>query len=343
MNHFFSFFTTLCLLITSLGYTQQLPDKEICKLMKAKNITWVESFGEPMALLQLKKGKKWGMYRIETSSYDENWTKKDFSFEEIIPAKFDSIGLFDEYDQFTIVKNEDKYGLFLNPFEIRDADKKATCKYDAIKIITDSISLNMDKCVLVKQNNRWGLIDWFSDYVIVPITYANAEDVPLTYMETWEVDELKHIRRKLKLSLVEFDKGNGDGVFKGQNRQGKWGMYQGYEGNYKELIPAIYDNIEFFGFNGNFTLVYQNNKLGIYLSPWSYDDAKQTIPCTYDAYKTHTVHRFNGSSSTYLALQKDGKWGWVNWLTGNTEIAFEYNSFEELPYPSYKQPYYLEN
>ncbi|OUS01053.1 hypothetical protein A9Q86_09930 [Flavobacteriales bacterium 33_180_T64] len=132
------------------------------------------------------------------------------------------------------------------------------------------------------------------------------------------------------------DEGNEDGVFKANSKRSKkWGMYQWtYEGtNVKELIPMKYDSIKYFPFNGAFTAVYNDGKVGFYLAKWSYGDkAKQTVPCLYEEYQ-----RYNNNGITYLAVSKNGKWGWVDWLTGEEKTEFKYETKEELPYPKYEQ------
>ena len=140
------------------------------------------------------------------------------------------------------------------------------------------------------------------------------------------------------------DSGNGDGVFKAKSKKtGKWGMYQWlYEGTkVKEMIPMNYDSVRYFPFNGNFTVVYQNGKVGIYLCEWSYgEDARQTVECKYDDYK-----RVNARISEYaqpilyLALKKGGKWGWVDWMTGEEKSEFIYDTRKSMPFPMYKQDY----
>jgi hypothetical protein len=148
----------------------------------------------------------------------------------------------------------------------------------------------------------------------------------------------KQMMKKLNADKIEMDKGNGDGVFKARNRKTKkWGMYQWmYEGvKTKELIPMEYDSLKYFPFNGAFTAVYNNGKVGFYLSAWSYDDAKQTVECLYDDYQ-----RYNINNTTYLAVKKNGKWGWVDWLSGEEKSEFIYDDKSDLPKPKYVQAYY---
>ena len=99
------------------------------------------------------------------------------------------------------------------------------------------------------------------------------------------------------------------------------------------LIPMKYDSIRFFPWNGKFTAVFTADKVGIYLSKWSYyEEAKQTIPCLYNDYQ-----RFTFNNITYLAMLKNTGWGWVDWLTGEEKTPFQYSSSEDLPHPNWIQ------
>tara|TARA_R110000868_G_scaffold123222_1_gene326425 strand:+ start:284 stop:832 length:549 start_codon:yes stop_codon:yes gene_type:complete len=152
----------------------------------------------------------------------------------------------------------------------------------------------------------------------------------------------KELLQKLNADLIVMDAINGDGVFKARNvTTKKWGMFQ-YG---TEIIPMKYDSLEFFTVNGKYTIVYNNGKLGTYLSYFDYEkDAKQTVPCLYDNYKKIKIP-YNGENrfppitytEEYLAVKKNGKWGWVNWFTGAEQSKFIYNTIEDLPTPDYIQ------
>ena len=118
-------------------------------------------------------------------------------------------------------------------------------------------------------------------------------------------------------------------------------MYQWmYDGtNVKMLIPMEYDSIRNFPFNGSFTAVYNDGKVGIYLCEWSYDkDAKQTVECKYEDYRRIKARTDEYSAPiTYLAMKKDGKWGYVDWLTGEEKSEFIYETTKDLPYPDFVQ------
>ncbi len=150
------------------------------------------------------------------------------------------------------------------------------------------------------------------------------------------------IKKKLNADRIEMDEGNGDGVFKARDKKTKkWGMYQWmYSGTkVKMMIPMEYDSVKYFPFNGSFTAVYNDGKLGIYLCEWSFgEDAKQTVECKYEDYRRINVRKDEYSRATlYLAMKKDGKWGWVNWLTGDEMSEFIYDTTKEMPFPEFEQ------
>lgn len=119
--------------------------------------------------------------------------------------------------------------------------------------------------------------------------------------------EIKRVKRQYKGDKIVFDPINGDLVYKMRNQEtGLWGMYQGD----KLIIPAEYDSIQFYGWNDPYTVVGKNGKFGIYTSAFS-DDRKLAVECKYDGFKTYT---FEGQF--WLASQRNGKWRWVNWYTG---------------------------
>ncbi|CAM1340361.1 WG repeat-containing protein [Tenacibaculum aestuarii] len=312
---------------------QDITDKQILKHIKGKEIEWISGESN-LAKVKMKSTKKWGIYNIDVYRYyGENVINAD----EVVAPKFDSIGWFKNMEPFVIVKNNKKYGILLNPYEIPDAVERVNCIYDAIKVK----EVDGRYYALVKQNEKWGLVDWFEDVVLVDPTFDNPEDVPLVWIEGWAKDMFVASKKKLKADILIFDEGNGDGVFKARKKATKkWGMYQSLgENDLKTLIPPKYDSIRFFGYNSKYTAVYNKDKVGMYLSYWSYNDnTKLSVPCIYEDYK-----KYDANGVPKLAVKKDGKWGWVNWLTGNEESEFKYETVDDLPYPYYKQDIWFED
>lgn len=158
----------------------------------------------------------------------------------------------------------------------------------------------------------------------------------------------KQLMEMVNADLIEMDKNNGDGTFQARDKETqKWGMYQFSFDNGKptEMIPKQYDSIQYFGVNEKFTAVYNNGKLGIYTCYFDYqNNAKETVPCLYDDYKKmiipfkgHILDAPFSYTEEYLAAKKNGKWGWVNWFTGEEQSKFIYKTTKELPVPNYEQ------
>jgi hypothetical protein len=315
-----------------LSNAQAISEKAILKKMKAKKVVLGNYYGEEVMLAKMKSTKKWGLYTVYKGMDIE-----DFSFEEVISPKFDSLSFFEPEALFQIVKQKDKYGVLLLPSEIEDAADRVNCKFDKI------IHRNLDgeDFLLIKEGYKWGLIDWFEGFYIVDPIFDTSEEVPIIKMESWMVKTFKLAKTKLNADLVIFDPNNGDGALKARSKKTKkWGLYQFSDMNMeeKELIPMQYDSLNFYPFNGKYTAVYNKGKVGFYLSYWSYDEqAKQTVACKYEDYK-----RFDTDGVSKLAVKKNGKWGWVDWLTGEEKSEFIYGSTDDLPYPHYKQNYWFD-
>ena len=319
------------LLFTISCFSQEIPNKVIRKKMKAKELIWSEHYGKEMVLAKMKGKKKWGLYAIP-----KGIDLEDFSFNEVVSPKFDSLNFFDPRARFQIVKQKDKYGVLLHPLEVDDPADKVSCKFD--KIITKK--LDDEDYILIKENGKWGLIDWLEGFYIIDPIFKTPDQVPLVKMQSWMVETFKLAKTKLNADLVIFDPNNGDGALKARNkRTKKWGIYQfgDIDTKEKELIPMKYDSLNFYPYNGRYTTVYNKGKVGFYLSYWSYNErAKQTVPCKYEDYKG-----FNAGGVSKLAVKKNGKWGWIDWLTGEEKSEFIYDSADDLPYPSYEQKYWF--
>ncbi|WP_344730605.1 WG repeat-containing protein [Corallibacter vietnamensis] len=168
---------------------------------------------------------------------------------------------------------------------------------------------------------------WNTSNIIPESTYAYLQGLQTCSINT--DDENYNRIMGLKADTIVIDNTNGDGVFLARNTASKkWGMFQDLgDGTFKELIPYNYDKIDFFGWNADYTKVYKNNKVGVYLSTWSYfEAAKETIPCIYD-----DLRKVNVDNKNYLAAKKNNKWGLIDWKTGEKVSQIDYDSLIELP------------
>lgn len=306
---------------------QEFSNKEIKKNLKAKKIEVIDP-GQEIYRVQSRTNKKWGIFRI--------YNKEEI--EELIPCKFDSVGWFKGYEPFLVVKNKGKYGILLNPYEIQDAADSVKCIYDAVQLTTDEGAYY----ALVKKDAKWGLIDWFDGFLVVDYSEDRPEDVPLTSLSEWKKPLYTSLRKKLNADLIDLDEGNEDGVVKVRNKESfKWGMYQVLnEDEIKEIIPMKYDSLEYFGYNGKVTPVYNDGRIGFYLSSWSYGEAaRESVPCVYEDYQRFVANKTNEHDHPYevlyMAVKKEGKWGWIDWETGEKKSEFVFETRDTLPYPNW--------
>jgi hypothetical protein len=271
---------------------------------------------------------------------------------EVTPIKYDDIGNFNEgFNELARVVFNGKHGLI-----DKSGKEVLPPKYDDIEHYFDEKA----ELIKVELHGKYGFINK-SGKEIIPPTYdyvvEGFSDDGLAEVELngklisidkngniqYDKETLKTMK-KLNADSIVSDPGNGDGAFKARHKKTKkWGMYQ-FE---NEMIPMQYDSLQFFPFNGNFTAVYNGGKVGIYLCEWSFNDkAKQTVSCEYENYKRISVERdteWGTEQFTYLAMQKNSLWGWVDWLSGEEKSSFTYKTIKELPYPNYKQDKWFED
>jgi hypothetical protein len=149
-------------------------------------------------------------------------------------------------------------------------------------------------------------------------------------------NDMKKILKKINATEYKIDFKNEDGIFVAKNNKSKkWGMFQAWSiKKINEIIPVKYDSIDFFDVNSPLTGVWLKGKVGVYLSPWTFEKGKQSIPCLYDGYRIFIKETY------YLALQKEGKWAWVDWISGQLKTDFQYElSGDNLPEPNFIQEY----
>jgi hypothetical protein len=232
------------------------------------------------------------------------------------------------------VKDEGKYGILLNIYDVNDSWKRTECIYESIKVFEK----DYEYYTVAKRGGKWGLIDWFEGFMAVDFFYDAPEDVPLIQMELWEFEQAEFVKKKLEADQVVYDPNNGDGIIKARNKETKkWGMFQAWDTEIHEMIPMKYDSLNFFGWNGEFTSVYNNGKVGFYLADGYSETAVESIDCIYEDYRIFTNIDKEYSDTRYLAVKKDGFWGWLDWLNDEEKSEFKYITPENLPFPTYSQ------
>ena len=336
-------------------------NKQLLQQTKGKKIIRWErqvSYGSWTAILKVKKIGVYSVEISEESDVEGNDSSYVYSVHNNIKPKYDQIAVFkpikeedsDLVDELQVQKTEvaevkikKKTGIIVRYGD--DYDKYYLDAQDFFESI--AWENNKGTYVPVKNNDMWGIYDWFKQVFLFKCEYATMDDLPKTTdpygFNQYSVEIFRAFNKqkdKEKIDMINMDGGNGDGLFKARSEQSqKWGLYQYLGDEIVEAIPMKYDSLYLFPWNGNYTAVFNDGKVGFYLSYWSYDtDTKQTVPCIYDDYKRYITD----DQIPKLAVQKDGKWGWVDWLTGKEKSKFKYNTPDDLPYPHYNQEIWLE-
>lgn len=322
-------------LVTECIYTspQHVPTDNVAILEPLNGIDYksLTFQNEIIYLIKDLDTKKWGAF--QTFEF-EIWGAEGEVFmhselRRIIEPKFDSITTFEGAD-FFVVQEDNHFGICFPAAE--EVFQRVDCVYDEIVFKT----LGNVTGIIGSIKGKFGQINVLGENDPTLFTYSSVEEVPLNdYRNPYEARLKVLAMSGLNADRVEMDPINGDGIFRARNKSSKkWGMYQSIDSEViKEMIPCAYDSIGFFAWNGDYVVVYNAGKMGLYLSPWAYNEyAKQSVPCIYDEYQW-----FEADGRPRLACKRDNKWGWVNWFTGKEETEFVYNTAKQIPYPTYHQ------
>ncbi|MFT4662406.1 MAG: hypothetical protein ACI898_002187 [Flavobacteriales bacterium] len=336
-------------------------NKQLLEQTKGKKIIRWErqvNYGSWTAILKVKKTGVYSVEISEDSDEEGNDSSYVYSVHNNIKPKYEQIEIFkpikgedsDLVDELQGQKTEvaearvkKKTGIIVRYGD--DYDKYYLDAQDFFQSIY--WEANKGTYVPVKNNDMWGIYDWFKQVFIFECQYATIDDLPKTTdpygFNQYSVEifgAFNKEKKDEKIDLMDMDGNNGDGLFKARSQTTqKWGLYQYLGDEIVEAIPMKYDSLYHFSWNGNYTAVFNEGKVGFYLSYWSYDsDAKESVPCIYEDYKRYITD----DQIPKLAVMKDGKWGWVDWLTGEEKSEFKYETPEDLPYPYYNQEIWLE-
>ena len=244
---------------------------------------------------------------------------------------YDSIGFVTPDVPYTVVKNLGKYGILKSPFKYENSEADVRFIYNDVK----SVKKDGKDYLIAKRGRKWAQIDWFTGENYTPFIYIDYKTMDFKELSREELEFMDAVRRKKGFDFVEFDRVNNNQIFMArQSRLRKWGMFKGFDVNTLEtLIPNEYDSVEFFPSNNTFTPVFLAGKIGFY-SLVDFKAKKITDP-DYEAFK-----RVDINGEDYLAIQKNGRWGWMDWYTGEIKVNSISPSFEELPNPDWRSKYY---
>lgn len=352
------FLTTLIfVLTTSISFSQEPHwTTQLLQQSKGNKITrWEKITKYGVWVAHIKVGKKTGIYSVEIGE-DIDIDGNDSSY---VNSAYNNIKpKYDQIMDFATIKEEDKdvvdelQGQKTEVAEVKLKKKTGIIvrygdeydiRYLDAQDYFESIAWEGNKgtFVPVKNRNMWGIYDWFKQEYLFECTYPTFNDLPKTTdplgfneYSAQIFREFNKLKDKEKIDLIDMDRNNGDGLFKARSKETKkWGLYQYLGDEMIEAIPMQYDSLYHFPWNGNYTAVFNKGKVGFFLSFWIYDIMKQSVPCIYEDYKRFVTQE----QIPVLAVKKDGKWGWVDWLTGEEKSEFKYDSPDDLPYPTYKQ------
>ncbi len=318
------FSLSLSLVFLSLSIIAQTASEidSIEKELGGRDFSWVN---EEANVFKLRKRwtKRWGLFHYYSDPA------------QLLAMEYDSVSFMKDMEPFSIVKKDGKYGRYLLPFEVIDAAERIHCVYDNLALREK----DHEYYLLAQKNGKWALLDWFDEFEITPYEYDNPDQVPLYTVSEWDKESIRQIRKILNADIVEMDPYNGDDALRARNKETKlYGMYQYVSDTPTVLIPAQYDSLDFFHWNGKVTAVYKDGKVGFYTCAWTYDDeAKQTVACQFDDFE-FVVKESQGPR--YLAVKQNGKWAWWDWFNNKVKSEWYEGDREDLPYPYYTQEQY---
>jgi hypothetical protein len=357
---------TLLASFTQLSYSQEPHwTPQLLETTDGKKVSrWEEpaSFNLPwVSVVKIKK--KEGLFTV-TIGEDVNTEGNDSTYvayvNNPIKAKYDQIATFKSISEEDSEKVDALQGQHVEVAEVRiKKEVGIIVRYGDDYELSYLDSKHLFQLVDWKKNSgihvpvmiddKWGIYDWYQQCFLFECEYTSVDDLPKTTISNgfnaYSAEIFKAFNKLKKweeIDVIDLDNGNGDGIFLAQSKAtDKFGMYQYIDkDNIIEAVPMKYDSLYYFSWNGNFTAVFNEGKVGIYLSYWTYEkEAKESVPCIYEDYKNFNREEDN---TKLLAVKKNGKWGWIDWLTGEEKSDFKYETTKDLPYPYYEQKYWLE-
>ena len=94
---------------------------------------------------------------------------------QIIPMKYDQIEPMSWNAPFIIVYNDNKAGVYSNPFST--PKMTVACKYDELKRFQHSHYFG---CA-VRKGDKWAILDWYTDMFLTGFDYDSFESITVPY------------------------------------------------------------------------------------------------------------------------------------------------------------------
>ncbi len=137
--------------------------KKMLKKLHASEIIWDTYNYDGVFKAKNKKTGKWGMFQY--------W--EDLSEPKVlINYGYDSLGFYNHSSNYTLVKQNNKYGLLGQPWGDDPAVLIIDCKYDLLKYsgIRNVIIANID--------NKWGYLNSVNSDTIIPFAFNSKSELP---------------------------------------------------------------------------------------------------------------------------------------------------------------------
>jgi len=184
------------------------------------------------------------------------------------------------------------------------------CEYDEIQLMKSPYMQNL---ALVRNGNYYGILDVINNVEIIKVEYTKIEKIFETCYLVERGNE-KGIKNAsggtiLDCEYLEIEEDVTEFSLTVQHNNGKWGVVNKNSG--RELIPCLYDEIEFLTDENNPQLrkITKDGKVGIYNTA----QGKEFIPCVYDTLE-------HDKKQGLIHVCKNGKYGL---LKENGEVLVE--------------------
>jgi hypothetical protein len=288
-------------------------------IQQADNI-YIKSIGESL----LSITSEWSYEEMDYETGEPLFDKEG----DIVMDIHATSGIFDYKKKEWIAEPVYKRTFEIGDYFLLWLPKRTNITYDEEGSLQSVTITNQERFIII--NNQGSSIASAKELMDLPVEHlkniSEKDQNPLNLTDI----ELMQIQYDL-VSYIKDEVLGGDGVFYGKSKDNKWGMYQTYIRG--EIIPAQYDSIAQMGWNTPFTIVWNNNKAGIYTDVFG--TPTLSIPCSYE-----NAVRGYSNGVYYLAAQKNGKWGYVDWQNGAVLLDFTFDE-KDLPSPDlYISSYY---
>ena len=229
-------------------------------------------------------------------------------------------------------------------------------KYEDLSFLNYGYSAGL---VVVGLNGKYGLLDVYQNKLVFEIEYDKvsfvkefSQDIEGKYYES-HIELLKGKKklyyssqntreqiyldgysrlnmgrlRYLKADTLFVNKMSSSGEFMARNEESqKWGLYQNYDDVFEVLVPAEFDQVEFFEWGAPLVIVHKNGLKGFFLKEWGGKIEKYSENCIFD----DLVLKDDAQGRKYLAARINDDWFWVDWSTGKVNRSNPYISLERM-------------